>query len=446
MPKIIIREKDYTRPGLADYENFTVVVPGFVLSGYHADVFDENGIYEVSSSKDFKENVGAVLPKAFTYDSLEIPAHYGNQIAYELLRLGYTVLYVNIGEISINAGTGDITFSNTTAYNRFLEYYGDGTENVFEPLKDKANYDFRFVVSGLINSNASVNEKIIDLVEFNESQPNADDNGRGDCVALIDIPEEAYFVEGVTKSSAEIIKAIALAAASYPSKYAAVFAPTLCYADGIDTKFINNNKFPASFHYLVCFNRSIQNSFREWYAIAGLTRGLSEYTVDSTSVKLGDPAINALEPRTQKSLGEVTVTVATNVIVKIRGQYYLWGNRTGHLLGEATTSDLIASDFLNIRQLCTTLKKELYVACRRFTFDPNSDTLWTNFCNAIRPTLEAMKADQGIDDYEIIRVVSTKKAELKARVRIVPIEAVEDFDIELSLEDSLGATTLSISE
>ena len=108
--------------------------------------------------------------------------------------------------------------------------------------------------------------------------------------------------------------------------------------------------------------------------------------------------------------------------------------------------DLVASHFLNIRQLCTTIKKELYVACRKFTFDPNSDVLWINFCNAIRPTLDAMKSDQGIDDYEIIKVATTQKATLKARIRIVPIEAVEDFVIELSLEDSLGDTNVTITE
>ena len=108
--------------------------------------------------------------------------------------------------------------------------------------------------------------------------------------------------------------------------------------------------------------------------------------------------------------------------------------------------DLVASSFLNIRQLCSTIKKQLYVACRRFTFDPNSDTLWFNFVNAIKPTLEAMKADQGVRDYRIVKVYTDKKATLKAKIRIIPIEAVEDFDLEISLEDSFGETTATIAE
>ena len=81
------------------------------------------------------------------------------------------------------------------------------------------------------------------------------------------------------------------------------------------------------------------------------------------------------------------------------------------------------------------------------TFDPNSDVLWVNFVNAIKPTLEKMKANQGVSDYKIIKVASKQKAELRAKVRIVPIEAVEDFDIEVSLEDSLsGGTDATVSE
>jgi hypothetical protein len=97
---------------------------------------------------------------------------------------------------------------------------------------------------------------------------------------------------------------------------------------------------------------------------------------------------------------------------------------------------------LNIRQLCTTLKKQLYVSCRKFTFEPNSDLLWIEFCNSIKETLDRMKADQGISDYRLIKVKSTKKALLSAKIKIVPIEAVEDFEIDLYLEDALESTTI----
>jgi hypothetical protein len=51
-----------------------------------------------------------------------------------------------------------------------------------------------------------------------------------------------------------------------------------------------------------------------------------------------------------------------------------------------------------------------------------------------------MKADQGIEDYKFIKVKNDRKAFLSAVIRIVPIEAVEDFDISIYLEDSLNGT------
>ena len=58
-----------------------------------------------------------------------------------------------------------------------------------------------------------------------------------------------------------------------------------------------------------------------------------------------------------------------------------------------------------------------------------------------------MKADQGIRDYKILKVTDNpKKATLRAKIRIIPIEAVEDFDLEVSLEDSFGETTANVNE
>ena len=105
--------------------------------------------------------------------------------------------------------------------------------------------------------------------------------------------------------------------------------------------------------------------------------------------------------------------------------------------GSSDTVQLVASDFLNIRSLCCDIKKTLYRAARRYTFDPNSDVLWINFKSAITPLLEKMKANDGIRDYLIVKVPTTKKALLAARIIISPIEAVEDFDLTVELNDAV---------
>ncbi len=278
---------------------------------------------------------------------------------------------------------------------------------------------------------------------------------RGDCIALIELDDRCY-INSTSPDKPEnlIIEAInkmsTISGDKDKGRYCAMTVPSVVYSlsdySYLDSDlplkgrlFGNNKKFPGSFHYLACFMNSIKSGFAEWYAAAGYTRGVAGYTIDYTTVKLGEIAINALEPR--KLVDEedtLQPNFACNVIANFRGSYYLWGNRTAHPLD---TSDLVASHFLNIRQLCTTIKKQLYVACRRFTFDPNSDTLWINFVNSIKPTLEVMKADQGIRDYKILKVYTDKKATLKAKIRIIPIEAVEDFDLEVSLEDSFGETS-----
>lgn len=261
--------------------------------------------------------------------------------------------------------------------------------------------------------------------------------GRGDCTALIELDEDTYCeVASTERPETLIINGINSmeTITKNEGKYCAMTVPSVYYKVG-KTKV----KFPGAFHYLACFMNSLSSGFAEWYAAAGYTRGVSSYVIDHTSVKLGEIAINALEPRNCVDQSKQP-KFACNVIAYFRGSYYLWGNRTAHLLD---ANDLTASSFLNIRQLCSTIKKQLYVSCRRFTFDPNSDTLWVNFVNSITPTLDAMKADQGIRDYKVVKVFTDKKATLKATIRIIPIEAVEDFDIEVSLEDSFGETTVT---
>jgi hypothetical protein len=267
--------------------------------------------------------------------------------------------------------------------------------------------------------------------------------GRGDCIALIELDETAYLkTSGSDRPETLIIEGINNMSSSIGEEgaYCALTVPSVHYK-------MNNKavKFPGAFHYLACFMSSLRSGFAEWYAAAGYTRGVASYIIDHTSVKLGEIAINALEPRNKvDDSAKIQPARACNVIANFRGSYYLWGNRTAALLGAAAGGeDLTAEHFLNIRQLCSTIKKQLYVACRRFTFDPNSDTLWINFVNAITPTLDEMKADQGIRDYKVVKEFTDKKATLKARIRIIPIEAVEDFDITVSLEDSFGGVSVT---
>ena len=56
------------------------------------------------------------------------------------------------------------------------------------------------------------------------------------------------------------------------------------------------------------------------------------------------------------------------------------------------------------------------------------------------------RSSTGIKGYTITRTANDKKALLTARIRIVPIEAVEDFDISIYLEDSLTGIVVNADE
>lgn len=423
--------------------------------------------------------------KATVTIEVDIPAHYGNQIAYELLSLGYTIYYVNMGEFYpdkpktiINEGqiTEQVSeyYDNTAIYEAIkalgdLEFWAD--------LKDKTTYDFRFILTGLIEGGSEDSRAVYDVMnqasqaistladyEVEEDIPLFErTRRRGDCIALIDLDEaaiarraQAGLREGSTISTKTLVNAIKSEIRTLPAsinKYSAIFCSSVNYSNnsrsGIDTyasdtgsEGYNNSRFPATFHYLACFDQMLLNNFREWFAVAGFTRGVSAYTIDSTRFDLGDIAVQALEPRYLDDKDENQITRAVNVIVRNQNSYYLWGNRTGHKLEK----ELVASHFLNVRQLCTSIKKYVYTLCRNFTFDPNSDILWANFTLALKPLLETMKVGQGIKDYRIQKVATSLKGTLAARIRIIPIEAVEDFDIELVLEDSFDGPSATVTD
>lgn len=528
MPNIIIKEYDKTKAGYAEYENFAVVVPGF-CGKTSPTGFDDNGIFECHSQKEFVEKIGkkagdtqsqaakcaepenmgsAETPvysrqlsakefystyanKVYTAEEVnsnppngkliwktttktykftkaedyELTEDYyiiltgnegkdavtltqnGNQIAYELLGLGYTVLYKKLDN-ETEYGTDKI--KGTAALN---------TPEFWAPLKDKSTYDFRYICTGGCAQSGEAYKQIINIARYINSptETQKPTNGRGDCIALLDVDESSITI----KNQTEFLNKVKTIVDGYgldnndsnDSKYCAIFAPQVNYDLAEDIEYTPdggamNKTFPASFHYLACAAKARENNYDEWFAIAGYNRGISKYKITDTTIILGEIAVEKLQ---QRKINDSTTELARaiNLVIKERNGYFLWGNRTGYKLDtndSTVTTGLRASHFLNIRQLCCTLKKDLYVACRQFTFDPNSDVLWINFCNTIRPTLEAMKANQGIIDYKIIKCKSPVKALLTAKIRIIPIEAVEDFDISIYLEDSITGVNVTAED
>lgn len=505
MPNVIINEYDLSTTGIPVYANFSVVVPGFVADGkgkYDDDtsVFDENGVYECKTQADFEAYIGkftkaygAAAPTLYTDDTwptaqtelssaaliekaqdafekgtlyiatkstdptigylhdgsyvytkaTEKPTeqesiselysiieatkegtngsnHYGNQIAYELLGLGYTVLYKKLTDIS--------ELTDATSADAF-----------FAPLKDKSIYSFRYVLTGLLSDNINANNAISKLATYTNNAAYTE-SGRGDIIALLDVAKNSY-TSGATATT--IISNINsfVNSCSDSDKFSAFFAPYVSL-NIVDTDY-NNTVLPGSFYYLACAANAFGNlGYNEWWPVAGYERGVSKYTLLGTGYTFGELAADVLQPRHAPDSEQSGAKKAVNLIIKSHGNYYLYGNRTAHALED----ELLFSDFLNIRQLLATLKKQTYYASKKFTFDPNSSLLWLKFCDAIEPVLKSMKADEGIEDYKFVKINTKVKATMKGLIRIVPIEGVEDFKIGVNLEDSIKGVAVNIDE
>jgi len=500
MPNVIINEYDLSTTGVAAYANFSVVVPGFVKNTEkYAEVADSSGVFECSTQADFIKYVGKLSQrydpkgpdfyenveygwsgnqntitaanldlaleyfrnnqlyiaveasspavgylhdKQYKYEravvepsvssSVEIfyaiitpgnegtdgELHYGNQIAYELLGLGYTVLYKKLETIA------DITDSESII--AFLE-----------PLKDKSVYQFRYILTGLLENNTIANNAIAQLATYIN---NADytTSGRGDIIALLDISKINYAPSSATTLSQTIANINAdISKISDSNKFSSFFAPYVSL--DIKDEYYENTVFPGSFYYLACAANAFGNlGYNEWWPVAGYERGVSKYTILQTGYNFGELAADLLQPRN----GNGNIKKAVNLIIKSHNNYYLYGNRTANAIGD----ELKFSDFLNIRQLLATLKKQTYYACKKFTFDPNSSLLWIKFCDAIEPTLKRMKADEGVEDYKFVKVNTKLKATMKGLIRIVPIEGVEDFKIGINMEDSIKGVAVNMDE
>lgn len=188
---------------------------------------------------------------------------------------------------------------------------------------------------------------------------------------------------------------------------------------------VSNFAMPASYGYLMALAKSIVNN-ANWLAIAGVSRGLvPKYIVPLTTTKITNKIADTVyQPRNAVALNAITN-------IKPYGDC-IWGNRT---LITNSKGNLTAHSFLNVRNLVSDIKKQVYVTAKRLIFEQNSDVLWINFIAGISPLLDQMVSGQGIKGYKIIKGTTDEKAKVVAQIRITPIYPVEDFDITIILTD-----------
>jgi phage tail sheath protein FI len=318
----------------------------------------------------------------------------GYLMALNLVKLGYTVVAEGL--------TDDPATSVTTR---------------IDELKDRYSYDLRFLTSGDFNgTGGALSTMDKDIAVIAEK--------RGDCVALINMSyannteaKLSALPSGITEEVSEFV------AAFYPSVTMSVKT----------TSGVADIEMPAVYAYLVSFMTSLRKGNPEWLAVAGSVRGVIP-NFKSVDVELSQAKVDALQCRADVLDGtDDNKGCAVNPICNINPYGHLiWGNRTLKL-NEGT---LDAKSFLNVRNLISTIKKTVFMAANRYTFEQNDDILWMNFTSSITPVLDRMLSGSGIGGYKIVKQATNKKARLKALIQIVPIEAVEDFEVEIEIRDA----------
>lgn len=449
MPKITIKEIDMTNTFVAGDLNRVVVVPGLV-GEFKSKPDEEAPAYEAGTPtlcrtvREFQSVFGttpctfAAIPGSGP-EQEEVPASYdkGWIVANSLLNLGMQVLYIGFNK------------DKTPTASKFEEFL-QGKDFSDLNLEDKSIYDFRFLTLGGYNtipegkSYSDIKDVSTNIVGVAKA--------RKDCIALIDCELGSTTYGEVMKdfnTGGEGDTLYAAISKTWEDTFVAAFAPWCTFnlsefglapissGEEPNAKVVNTIDLPGSIVYLFAFAQSIQN-YPTWYAAAGSVRGVSPYAYTPGQI-YGELAVDTLETRYP---GTATINAICNVNPY---GYLMWGNRTLCPVGmtnsgEETGEDLSASNFLNIRNLIIDIKKTLYQACRSLTFEQNNDTLWTKFTAAITPLLDTMKTSNGISGYKLTKGTPTQKAEMVATLRIVPIEAVEDFTIDIEIGDSLEVT------
>lgn len=326
--------------------------------------------------------------------------------------------------------TGDIYTKSTgvqldKVYESLSSIY-DFDPNHPEGLSDKGNYNIKYITSG----GYPVYEYDSGVIV---SKMLAFAANRGDCYALIDHTDNLGRESNITKDGS-LFKSLDEEITN--GEYGAMFTPWALYTrvttdkkedNTVDKTVPSTVRMPASYAYLQSLAYSLKTN-APWLAVAGAARGSVRYLADGgMTTVISNGVADAMQPRQGISINAITN-------IKPYGQT-IWGNRTLKWNEE----NLVATSFLNIRNLVCDVKKIAYSTARALTFEQDNEVLWINFKSRIAPTLDRMLSGYGISGYKIVRNTEHEKAREKAtvcaRIILYPTYAVEDFYIDIVLRD-----------
>lgn len=258
---------------------------------------------------------------------------------------------------------------------------------------------------------------------------------RGDAVALIDHEYNPEFELGVVSSGFYGTINSEFSNAEH-TEFGTMFTPWADYTCSTLPARLAVQPMPASFGYLKCMASAIKTS-PNWLAMAGVARGKVPGIVELNTKEL---LSNIIAEEYQPKYGQDNQVISVNAITNIKPYgLTIWGNRTLKSVNEAGTT---ATNFLNIRNMVSDIKKLSYRTAKSLMFEQDTESLWLRFKGGVSPLLEQLKSGGGISEYKIIRGTTKfngkplTKGEIAAVIKIIPVYAVEYFEITVVLADN----------
>ena len=234
--------------------------------------------------------------------------------------------------------------------------------------------------------------------------------GRGDCIAVLDVQEYGATVSNVVAKATTI-----------NSSYAATYWPWLQTLSATG----RNEWIPASV-VIPGIYAFTDNSTAPWFAPAGLVRG-------------GVAGVIQAERRLTRTQRDTLYSNKVNPIASFPGQgISVFGQKT--LQTKAS-----ALDRVNVRRLLIELKKFIGDESRNLVFEQNTLTTRNRFLARVNPYLESVVQRQGLYAYRVVMDDTNNTADVVDRNQLIgqifiqPAKTAEFVVLDFTIEPS-GAT------
>lgn len=280
--------------------------------------------------------------------------------------------------------------------------------NSYEFITDKYIYDVKFVTGG-----GYTNEEI-DQMYIAKKQKDLCET-RKDCFAILDIPY------GTQKS--QVNKYFT----DCDTSFAASFAPW-CY-----TKLPSGNErwMAPSYLFLYTLGRSIQDGNPVYSAPAGVLKA-SMPQVIKPEYEIGGDTLDLWQSANPQAI---------NPLMKLRNYgYVIYGQKTLYNIQNNNSAKGSALQEINVRIAMNEIRRILFNAAIKLTFQANNQRTWNEFKALVEPKLQSMVSNGGITDFQVKMDSTTTTQEdlqnntIRARVSVSVTKAVENFEIDFYIE------------